>query len=697
MATKIKDLVVRLLQLGKGVNMRVHTSAFKEEIAKNGRQIDARVYAYGNYNLITEASDSLLTENNLQLIAEQINYDDKTLIDSELIYNIHILKHGNLLQSLMKQVNLELKYDLNVGNVLNVQFGVLVGNDYEYLDYGNYIIYSKEYNANNETWNYVCYDKMLYSMIKYKPLDITYPCTIREYISAIADRLGLEFANSSDTFTNYNQPIANELFENQNVSYRDVLDKLSEIVAGNILINDDDELEIKYATATNDTIDETNLKDINVNFGETFGPINKVSIQETDGGYEYPAENSASIQSNGLTQINIVDNEFAFNGYTETIAQAILTQLSGLTYSINDFATTGVCYYDFMDLFNVSIGENTYPCLLLNNEINIEQGLTETIFMQKEKNSQTKEDEYIEPIMSNKEVQFKINQQEGKIEARVEKDGVINAINLSEEGTQILASKLGIEATDILDIIAGNQINLTAKNITIASDNFNVDNQGNCTANSFNSNNATITGGNLTINANTNEQVINIKTSNNTYQSRVYPSHFYQTNGTQALTIGSYTSTNGYGLWLRDYDNTAPEVMINISNNVSRIVLLDQSSQGYELNSQVGLVEISDKRKKEKINYIPEEISKNIIENLNPIEYCLIGKEQKYRGLIAQEVEEVLKQNKIENEIYLIDENGDYSLVYNQFIADIINTEKYLLKQIETLQNKIEELERKVK
>ena len=456
--------------------MRVHTSAFKEEIAKNGRQIDARVYAYGNFNLITEASDSLLTENNLQLIAEQINYDDKTLIDSELIYNMHILKHGNLLQSLMKQVNLELKYDLNVGNALNVQFGVLVGNSYEYLDYGTYIIYSKEYNANNETLNYVCYDKMLYSMIKYKPLNITYPCTIREYISAIADRLGLEFANSSDTFTNYNQPIAKELFENQNISYRDVLDKLSEIVAGNILINDDDELEIKYATTTNDTIDETNLKDINVNFGETFGPINKVSIQETDGGYEYPAEDSASIQTSGLTQINIVDNEFAFNGYTETIAQAILTQLNGLTYSINDFTTTGVCYYDFMDLFNVSIGENTYPCLLLNNEINIEQGLTETIFMQKEKNSQTKENEYVEPIMSNKEVQFKINQQEGKIEARVEKDGIISAINQSAEEIQINANKIKLEG------------------YTTINDGFSVDLEGNATMH-----NATINGGNVVL------------------------------------------------------------------------------------------------------------------------------------------------------------------------------------------------------
>lgn len=425
--------------------MRTHTNSFKEEIAKNGRQIDGKIYYYLNYDLSTENDNTILTEDNIQLISEQADMNNKELIDSELIYSINIIKNGSLLQSLMKQLNVELKYDLKVGTLINAQFGVLVNDEYEYLNFGNYIIYSKEYNANNETWNYVCYDKMLYSMIQYKPLNLNYPCTIREYIKAVADRMGLIFKNANEDFTNYNQPVLKELFEGQNVTYRDILDKLSEVTASNILINDNDELELGYPSETSDTINEENLKDVNVNFGESFGPINKVVVTETDGNYEIPAEDTSSIEQNGLTQIDIIDNVFASNGYTEIIVQAILDKIKGLTYSINDFTTTGVCYYDYLDLFNVSIGEKSYKCLLLNNEINVSQGLSETIFTNKNENTSTETNNYKSSIMSSKDVSFKINQQEGKIQSKVEKNGIISAINQSLEEIKILAQKISLE------------------------------------------------------------------------------------------------------------------------------------------------------------------------------------------------------------------------------------------------------------
>ena len=440
--------------------MRAHTNAFKQEIASFGKQISGRLYRYLNYDLITEDGDTLITEDSIKLLSEQINPSDKELIDEELIYSISLVKNGQLLQSLMKELDFEAQYDLKIGETVNAQFGVLVGNDFEYLDYGNYIVYSKEYIAENQTWQYVCYDKMLYSMVQYKPLNITYPCTIRQYLIALANRIGLTFANANDTFTNYNEQVLEELFEGQNTTYRDILDKLSEITASNILINDNDQLQLGYPSETNDTIDEENLKDVNVNFGEIFGPINKVAITETDGGYEYPAENSQSIETNGLWQVNINDNLFAFNGNSEQIAQNILNKLNGLYYSINDFSTTGVCYYDYLDLFNVSIGEDAYKCLLLNNEINITQGLEENIFTEKRENIKTEQNNYETSIINNKQVQFQINKQKGEISSRVEKNGVISAINQSAEEIQINADKISL---------AGKTIDMTSDNISIDS------------------------------------------------------------------------------------------------------------------------------------------------------------------------------------------------------------------------------------
>lgn len=418
--------------------MRTHTNNFKIEIAKYGKQIDTKLYHYFNYNLISESNDTIITENNLSLISEQINTSDKELISKNLLWSMSIVKNGQLLQSLMKEFDFDGKVELKVGEVVNPQLGVLVNNAYEYLDYGKYIIYSKEYIAESEMWHYVCFDKMLYAMLPYKAVNVTYPCTIRNYINAVANRIGLTFADISNTFTNYDQLIYKDVFENQNVTYRDVLDKLSEITASNILINDNDELELGYPNETNDTIDETNLKDVNVTFGEKFGEITKVAIIDTEGNYQY-------VKGTDGTQITIKDNILAFNGDTDTICQNILDNLNGLYYYICDFKTTGVCYYDYLDLFNVSANGNTYKCLLLNNEINITSGIDESIYNDKPKESETETNNYTTSIMTNKQVQFKINRQEGKLESKVEKNGVISAINQSAEEIKIQANKIKLE------------------------------------------------------------------------------------------------------------------------------------------------------------------------------------------------------------------------------------------------------------
>lgn len=72
---------------------------------------------------------------------------------------------------------------------------------------------------------------------------------------------------------------------------------------------------------------------------------------------------------------------------------------------------------------------------------------------------------------------------------KVGNDEVISKINQSSEAVTILANKLGLTANDILNLIAGNAINLSSKNITIQSNNFNVDSNGSMICNSATINN----------------------------------------------------------------------------------------------------------------------------------------------------------------------------------------------------------------
>ena len=160
--------------------------------------------------------------------------------------------------------------------------------NYDYISYGNYIVYKSEKQEDLNSYKITCYDKMLYSMVDYSGLDITYPITIRDYIDRICESINLTFKNKASTFVNYDKTIPSELFidadgNSLGYTFRDVLDQLAEVTASTICINEtDDELEIRYINTTNDTINEEYLKDINVNFGEVYGPVNSVVLSRSE-------------------------------------------------------------------------------------------------------------------------------------------------------------------------------------------------------------------------------------------------------------------------------------------------------------------------------------------------------------------------------------------------------------------------------
>ena len=439
--------------------MRPHTSSFKNEISLLGRQITCYIsYSKATVLRIENSANMLATEDLKELVTEQDMTPGTQAIETieipeEKIYSVDIIKNGSLLKSLMKQCNVEMKYDLNIGQIFDVKLGLLINNSYEYIDYGAFIVYSKEYNIENETWQYICYDKMLWAMKKYTRLNITYPITVKNYLTAIANKVGFSFLNSN--FQNQDKLIYKDYFAGKDVTYRDILDKLAEVTGGNILVHyygnfpiASESLCVAYPTETNDTIDETNLRDININFGQQFGPVNKIEAYDKENNLYTVVSDSTSIEQNGETKISITNNPFIFNGEEESICQNILNQLKNVTYSINDFSTTGICYYDYLDLFTVSVNNTNYKCLLLNNEIKLQQGIEESIFTDALENTQSETDNYVN--VQNKETQSQISDLDND---KVSRSNVINAINQSKEmsiinSNRICFTKTVIDTTD---------------------------------------------------------------------------------------------------------------------------------------------------------------------------------------------------------------------------------------------------------
>lgn len=312
-----------------------------------------------------------------------LSYND-VIVDEKDLFSIKVYYNADILKSAMKVLEFDYRQNVALNTQINYKYGIKVDEDYEYVDYGNYIVYKSEFQEDTKLYHITCYDKMLYSMKNYddvfKDVLITYPISIRNYIEKIAETIGLEFKNINEEFSNYNKIIPRELYKGQGYTVRDVLDELAQVTASTICIDNDDKLEVRYITETNDTIDEDFLRDINVTFGKRYGPVNSIVLSrsgESDNVYE---QDSTSIAKNGLTEIKIIDNQIMnFNDRADYL-QDILTRLNGLEYYINDFSSPGITYLDLCDRYTVKIGENTYSCIMLNDEVKITQGLEENIY-----------------------------------------------------------------------------------------------------------------------------------------------------------------------------------------------------------------------------------------------------------------------------------------------------------------------------
>ena len=222
--------------------MKVHTNRFKEEIGSFGRQLDS-------------------------IITYKLNGVTQT-ITSENLNGVTPTFQGSILKSVMKQLDVDSNIDIPIGTSINYKFGVLVDGKFEYLDFGNYVVYSSEKQEDYDSYKIVCYDKMLYSMKQNEDLGVAYPISVRDYLKALCNKLGLQFKNANDNFVNYSRMIKQELYVGLDYTYRDILDELAQVTASTICLNENDELELRYiSNDAVDTIDEEYLKDINVNFG----------------------------------------------------------------------------------------------------------------------------------------------------------------------------------------------------------------------------------------------------------------------------------------------------------------------------------------------------------------------------------------------------------------------------------------------
>lgn len=456
--------------------MKEITNKFKKEITSYGRMLDT---------VITYTID-----------------DKEYFLDSDTLFSVTPHFEGNILKSVMKQLDIESSEAIPKNTIINVKFGVQVDlsltvaevhnmkvnrfnslpinlltpglKGFEYINLGDYIV-SKEpdYNADSISYSHVCYDMMLYSMKDYEKMNITFPLTVKNYIKKICDFLGLTFANYNDTFVNCDKQLTEDYYLGYDYTFRDVLDELAQVTASTICINSKNELEIRYISEESVTeLNEDYFKDTNVTFDNEYGPINSIVLSRSGESDNVFLQDEDSVNKNGLCELKIVNNQIMnYNNRSEYLPE-ILEKLNGLKYFTNDFDSYGICFLDLCDRYTANVHGKLYSCVLFNDEIKITQGLEETIYTEMPTETKTdyakadKTDQkinkaYIIMDKVNKKLESVISEVQEKSEKLTEIEQSVDSISQKVSDIEDLTNDVeGVKTITLGNCVEGKLLNL---------------------------------------------------------------------------------------------------------------------------------------------------------------------------------------------------------------------------------------------
>lgn len=453
--------------------MRTHSNNFKTKISTPGKMISNK-------------------------ITYTVNGETKTLTDNDL-FGISLNNETDLFKTVMQELEFQTKKPIATETIINFQSGVKLQSDvnYDYINYGDFIVNSYEWVAEENNFKQIAYDNMLKTMIEYDGLNVTYPITVRNYINAIATKCGLTFANINDEFANYNREIKQEYFTPGEYTYRDILDYLCEIVGGWMIINSSNELEIKYPTETNETFSKDFLNNMNISFEKKYGPINSLVLSRALDTDNIVKQDQDSINLNGLNELKISDNPFLDNTDRDDYINDIFNKVNGLEYYIMDVSSPGIMYLEPGDLYYFDVANDitgyksgtiksgiaklqksvsgNYKCLYLNSRIIFSQGLEENIYNREPIISKT---DYTTSSPSDKAIRDAViltNKNAGEIVLKATSDGKLVQValkgNANKDGSAFI-----VDADNIS--LNGKTINLTSDDITIDSEHLDISSSG---------------------------------------------------------------------------------------------------------------------------------------------------------------------------------------------------------------------------
>lgn len=432
--------------------MKKVSNKFRDSL-RGVRRLSAIVGYYTDdsyFILTTEDNKPLQTEDGNNLVTTETGIVE---YDEGVINNVNVLFNTSLLKTTCKSVQIDCNNKIEVGTKINVRIGVYIpeNDDFEYVNYGDYYIIDEPvYQADTKSYLITAYDKMVQSMVSYdsNPLNITYPITHKNLIKAICSKLGWE--EELGSYDCETTEIKKDIYSGQGLTYRDILDDLNGAMGGSLMFAIDNQLICKQPTETNLVIEDDDLKDTNVDFGDKYGPVNALVISSNKEVVIDNRENGTSIQKNGKTEFKLNDNLLMIK-QSDDFINDLFNKIDGLEYNIFDVSSTGILILEPLDIFTFRHDGVDYKTIMLNDDIQLSQGLEENLYVEKpeeteseyvaiDKNERKLNNAMISIDKANAEIVLKANSDGKVVQARLDADAdegsvfEVKADNIKLEG-----------------------------------------------------------------------------------------------------------------------------------------------------------------------------------------------------------------------------------------------------------------------
>lgn len=321
---------------------------YEQIIQKAGKRIIPRVYYY---------------ENGTEVSLERDDFQQAK-------FNFN----ASLVGTVMSGVELEVKKtlpDTSIFIEITARF-----NEYTAKKvYGGYLRRSEPtYNADAKTYTYEMYDKIITTMVDYKPIDITYPTTIYNFFKKLVSELN--FTTDITSLPNGSKVIKKDIYDGINYTYRDVLNDIGQ-ATGTLFVIEESKIKKCSLGTTTATVDDDILKNQNITLGKHFGPINTIVLTrsgDSDSIY-YPK----TLPANPI-EFRIANNQLMNENDREDYLEAIYNQLQGIEFDVYDTALVGYGGFTPLEKIKINTGGKEYNSYVFNNEITISQGYEEVIY-----------------------------------------------------------------------------------------------------------------------------------------------------------------------------------------------------------------------------------------------------------------------------------------------------------------------------